>query len=301
VAASAPLSSASAPASSASTTTCEATAAVLTPGQGPAARQHHSAEPDHRETHELRDPTGWPREPNTPVAALDDARFDAAVVALCDEVAPRPGLDDVARVVREASTASKADPFLIAALVYRQSRCRPALESHGGIGLLQIEPAMFGPRATLPFAREDLERDRLLDPEHNLRVGAALLAMWQATHVAIDAAVGSTPHRTAVSHLVWGDHVWGATAEDRVLLVRRRLLEIYTNAREVSATTYTGLTIVSPLTGGMRLGTSGPGADRDGGKREHRGIDVDAAVGEPVRTPPSCTIRTKKPPGPIAR
>jgi murein DD-endopeptidase MepM/ murein hydrolase activator NlpD len=40
---------------------------------------------------------------------------------------------------------------------------------------------------------------------------------------------------------------------------------------------------VSPLEGGIRLGTSGPGADRDGGGREHRGLDVDATVGEPVR------------------
>jgi len=44
-----------------------------------------------------------------------------------------------------------------------------------------------------------------------------------------------------------------------------------------------GLDIVSPLEGGIRLGTSGPGADRDGGGREHRGLDVDATVGEPVR------------------
>jgi murein DD-endopeptidase MepM/ murein hydrolase activator NlpD len=33
----------------------------------------------------------------------------------------------------------------------------------------------------------------------------------------------------------------------------------------------------------VRLAISGPGADRDGGRREHRGVDVDAAVGEPVR------------------
>src|SRR6185503_20568169 len=44
-----------------------------------------------------------------------------------------------------------------------------------------------------------------------------------------------------------------------------------------------GLEIVSPLEGGTRLGTSGPGADREGGERAHRGLDVDATVGEPVR------------------
>ena len=142
---------------------------------------------------------------------------------------------------------------------------------------------MFGPRAALPVARADLARARLLDPENNLRVGTALLAMWRATHVAIDAAVGSTPHRTEVAHLVWGDRVWSATAEDRVLVARRRLLEIYTRAHERTTTSYTGLTIVPPLMGGPRLGISGPGADREGGKRAHRGVDIDASVGEPVR------------------
>jgi len=252
-------------------------------GEGPASRQHRSTQPEHRETHELRNPADWPSEPSSPVAPLDAERFDAAVVALCSEVAPESGLDAVARVVREVSVATHSDPFLMAALAYRQSRCRPGLETTSAVGLLQIEPEMFGPDAELPMAREDLERERLLDPAHNLRVGAALLAMWQATHVAVDAAVGSTPHRTAAAHLVWGDHVWGATAEDRVLLARRRLLQTYTNATDRSAPSYMGLTIISPLTGGVRLAISGPGADRDGGRREHRGVDVDAAVGEPVR------------------
>jgi murein DD-endopeptidase MepM/ murein hydrolase activator NlpD len=252
-------------------------------GEGSASRQHRSTQPEHRETHELRNPADWPSEPSSPVAALDAERFDAAVVTLCSEVAPSTGLDAVARVVREVSVATHSDPFLMAALAYRQSRCRPGLETTSAVGLLQIEPEMFGPEAELPMPREDLERERLLDPAHNLRVGAALLEMWQATHVALDAAVGSTPHRTAAAHLIWGDHVWGATAEDRVLLARRRLLQTYTNATDRSAPSYLGLTIISPLTGGVRLAISGPGADRDGGRREHRGVDVDAAVGEPVR------------------
>jgi len=253
------------------------------PGDGPASRQHRSAQPEHRETHELRDPADWPSEPLAPAGALDAARFDAAFVAICDEVTAPAGLDALARLVREVSVETHSDPFLMAALAYRQSRCRPGMETPHAVGLLQIEPAMFGPEAELPVPREDLARDRLLDPAHNLRVGAALLAMWQATHVAIDATVGSTPHRTATAHLVWGDRVWGATAEDRVMVARRRLLQVYSGAASPVAQSYLGLSIVSPLTGGERLGISGPGADRDGGRREHRGIDIDAAVGEPVR------------------
>jgi murein DD-endopeptidase MepM/ murein hydrolase activator NlpD len=266
---------------SASTSAPEPGAAVSS--DGPASRQHRSAQPERRETHELRNPADWPSEPVTPAGALDAARFDAAVVAICDEVAHPEGLEELARVVREVSVETHSDPFLMAALAYRQSRCRPAMETATAVGLLQIEPAMFGPEAELPVPREDLARERLLDPAHNLRVGAALLAMWQATHVAIDTTVRSTPHRTAAAQLIWGDNVWGATAEDRVLLVRRRLLQLYTGDTGAAAESYLGLNIISPLTGGVRLGISGPGADRDGGRREHRGIDIDAAVGEPVR------------------
>ena len=43
------------------------------------------------------------------------------------------------------------------------------------------------------------------------------------------------------------------------------------------------LPITSPLEGAPRLGTSGLGVDRDGGERSHRGVDIDATVGEPVR------------------
>jgi murein DD-endopeptidase MepM/ murein hydrolase activator NlpD len=109
------------------------------------------------------------------------------------------------------------------------------------------------------------------------------LKMWEADHAAIDRALGSTPHRTAVAHFFWGDRVWGTTAEDRTLTARRRLLEAYDNAPPVFRGSSLGLTIVAPLEGGTRLGTSGLGADRDDGARAHRGLDIDATVGEPVR------------------
>src|SRR5256885_17227926 len=34
----------------------------------------------------------------------------------------------------------------------------------GAVGLLQIEPGMFAPAAVLPFPRQELARERLLDP-----------------------------------------------------------------------------------------------------------------------------------------
>ena len=246
-------------------------------------RERHVAGPLKRGIHELRDPAGWPAEPPAVTGALDPARFEAAVTTVCGEVAPSAGLAELARLVREVAEETHADAFLLAALAYRESRCRASLATATGIGLLQIQPKMFAKDAPLPFPREALDKERLLDPAANLRVGAALLDMWSAEHAALDAASGSTPHRTAVAHLVWGDRVWSATAEDRTLVARRRLLELYGNAPLVTRPSSLGLDIVSPLEGGTRLGTSGPGADREDGKREHRGLDVDATVGEPVR------------------
>jgi len=251
----------------------------IVPGQ----RQRHLPTAPKRGIHELKDPAKWPVEPLAIANPLDAERFDAAVAKLCGEVAQDEGLSDVARTVREVSAETGADPFLMAALVYRTGRCRPALVSASGIGLLQIKPSMFVAGARLPFPRADLERERLLDPAHNLRVGAALLAMWDTEHAALDRALKSTPHRTAVAHFFWGDKVWGTTFEDRALTARRRLLEMYTNLPVTMRQSSLPLSIASPLEGAPRLGTSGLGVDRDGGERSHRGVDIDATIGEPVR------------------
>ena len=267
-----------------------ASAAIAAPAASEAAadpvaglRQRPSPVAPRRGIHELKDPGGWPAEPPTVAGPIDAARFDAAVVGMCGEVARDEGLPEVARVVREVAAQTNSDPFMLAALAYRGSRCRPWLTSSSGVGLLQIKASMFAAGARLPFPRADLERERLLDPAHNLRVGAALLAMWDAEHVAIDRAIGSTPHRTAVAHFFWGDKVWGATHEDRTLTARRRLIEAYVNAPIAFQPSSLELPITSPLEGAPRLGTSGLGVDRDGGERSHRGVDIDATIGEPVR------------------
>jgi hypothetical protein len=246
-------------------------------------RQRPSAAAPKRGIHELKDPGGWPAEPPGLAGPVDAARFDAALVKLCGEVARDEGLPELARVVRETAAETSSDPFMLAALAYRESRCRPGLVSSSGIGLLQIKPSMFAAGARLPFPRADLERDKLLDPAHNLRVGAALMAMWEKEHVALDRALASTPHRTAVAHFFWGDKVWGATLEDRTLTARRRLLDAYGNAPLAFRPSTLELAITSPLEGAPRLGTSGLGADRADGERSHRGVDIDATIGEPVR------------------
>jgi len=87
----------------------------------------------------------------------------------------------------------------------------------------------------------------------------------------------------AVDRFFWGDKVWGATPEDRTLTARRRLLEAYGNAPVAFRQSSMELAITSPLEGAPRLGTSGLGADRAEGERSHRGVDIDATIGEPVR------------------
>ena len=45
----------------------------------------------------------------------------------------------------------------------------------------------------LPVDKADLTSKRLLDPDVNLAVGAALLEMWNASHKELDAAFGGGP------------------------------------------------------------------------------------------------------------
>jgi murein DD-endopeptidase MepM/ murein hydrolase activator NlpD len=42
--------------------------------------------------------------------------------------------------------------------------------------------------------------------------------------------------------------------------------------------------MVCPLEGVPRVASSGPGEDRDGGLRRHRGLDIAASEGEPIRS-----------------
>jgi murein DD-endopeptidase MepM/ murein hydrolase activator NlpD len=82
---------------------------------------------------------------------------------------------------------------------------------------------------------------------------------------------------------VWGDEVKSSGHEDLVLTARRRMLVAYAGAPEAPRRTRFGVAMVSPLEAPPRVATSGPGDDRDGGARQHRGLDLVATIGEPVR------------------
>jgi hypothetical protein len=117
----------------------------------------------------------------------------------------------------------------------------------------------------------------------NLRLGAALLAMWQEQHPAIDEVfANSVPHRSAIAHFGWGDIVRGTGSEDRALIARRRLIDRYLDKKIVPRMTDLGFAVVSPLEGIPRVAPSAPGEDREDGARAHRGLDIDATMGEPI-------------------
>lgn len=254
----------------------------------PWPQREPSVEP--KPAHQLRNIGTWPVEPALP-ATIDGARFQTAFARLCS-VDPQGPVAALAADVLSAAEAESIDPFTLAALAFTGSGCNPKFEKKWGVGLLAIDGAMYrvAGAPTPPVDRNDLRPKHLLIASENLVVGAKLLRMWQETHKDSDAAFGGVPHRDAVSHFVWGDEVRSSGHEDLVLTARRRMLVAYAGAPEPPRATRIGIDIMSPLEAPPRVATSGPGDDRDGGARQHRGLDLVATLGEPVRVVADGTV-----------
>jgi murein DD-endopeptidase MepM/ murein hydrolase activator NlpD len=248
--------------------------------------------------HQLRDVNRWPAEPDSP-ATIDPVRFRVAVDHLCarslnreEQAALVPVEAAPGTLVQAAATQAAVDPFLLAGLMFAQSSCKADLVSPGGYGLLKIAPALYRSEGAPPPPGDPVmwTKSSLLDPAMNLKLGAQLLKMWQDTHVENDLVFRGVPHRSAVAHFAWGDVVRGSGTEDQVMTARRRLIAFYLQTPDVPVATSYGLPLVSPLEGVPRVASSGPGEDRAGGKRRHRGIDLGAAIGEPVRAVADGTV-----------
>ena len=69
-----------------------------------------------------------------------------------------------------------------------------------------------------------------------------------------------------------------------ILTARRRMVAKYVDAPETPRPSPYGIDVVSPLEATPRVATSGPGDARDGGARRHKGLDITASIGEPVRS-----------------
>ena len=250
----------------------------------------------------LVDLAEWPAEPSAPdAAAIDVTRFASALRELCGSM-PRDRPQRYAEWIVGAARDANIDAFLLAGLVFRMSRCDPDADELGGLGLTLLPREMYAndlrhgvysyrvrePSGVWTRHEKQLDRfpfagPRLLRAEENLYFAAHLLAAWSEQHASIDAAFPQVPHRHFISHWIWGDRVMSARAEDRVLTDRRRLLHYYGTVADSPPIDRLGTTMGSPLDGGPRVVSSFLGSDRDDGARAHRGIDVEAAAGEPVR------------------
>jgi len=252
--------------------------------------------------------TEWPAEPSSP-RSVDGDRFASALHTLCASWRAdreRPWAD----AIRSYANEMDVDPFVLAALIYRESRCEAdADEVEGpGLGLTQIprdiytsdvhdgalhfrvrEGSSFVERS-IATPRFPFGPTRLLSAEPNIYWAAVLLRMWRDQHETVDTEFAQEPHRHYLSHFVWGDRVRSDWEEERILIDRRRMLE-YVGARApVSTVDWNGVALGCPLDGCPRVILSWLGEEREDGMREHRGIDVDALPNEPVRAVADGTV-----------
>ncbi len=244
----------------------------------------------------------WPDEPASP-ETVDPERFAQALRRICGWMPPGRATRYAAMILEHAG-AFEVDPFLVAALVYREGRCRYDAEngdSGSGIGLTLIDTRMYWENVRHGHLRyrvrengQWIDRDRVVDrfpfngprlrvPETNVYFAAALLSMWRDQHASVDEAFDSVTHRHFVSHFVWGDRVRSDRQEDRILTERRRLLEYYGQPESATPIVWGGVTFGCPLNGCPRVISSYLGSEREGGERHHRGVDLESLPGEEVR------------------
>ncbi len=245
-------------------------------------------------------PEDWPAEPTSP-ADVDAERFARAYRQLCGFMPPSRRRNYPGYILDNARAFS-VDPFLLAALSFRLGRCQPDSEGMSGLGLTLISRRMYGDSLVrgvyryytregstwtpveLPLPRFSFSERRLGQAEPNLYFAAALLSVWKRQHAEVDDAFEQAPHRHFVSHFIWGDRVRSSRAEDRILTDRRRLLQYYGSVSMPAPIVFRGLPLGAPLDGAPRVVSSYIGDERDLGARAHRGIDVEAVRGEPVRS-----------------
>ncbi|MCB9593351.1 MAG: M23 family metallopeptidase [Sandaracinaceae bacterium] len=244
----------------------------------------------------------WPDEPATP-SPIDPARFAAAIRRICGGMPPDRSVR-YAEWILESAAEFEVDPFLVAALVYREGRCRYDAENGdrgSGIGLTLIDNRMYWENVRHGHLRYRVreneawvDRDwtvdrfpfngpRLRVPETNIYYASALLRMWRDQHASVDEAFENETHRHFVSHFVWGDRVRSDRQEDRILTERRRLLEYYGAPESATPIVWGGVTFGCPLNGCPRVISSYIGSEREDGARHHRGVDLESLPGEEVR------------------
>jgi len=273
----------------------------LAAGDEPAAPWHRrrTGRVPVRRTTPRVDLAAWPAEPASP-RGVAEGTFARALEKLCVWI-PQERADRYAGFIVRAAREFDVDPFLLGAIVFESTACRNPSDIEEGFGLTRLprqayEREIRGGRHSFQVlergawrAKEQrLDRfpfgeGKLRNPESNLYFSAAILAMWKAQHPDVDRPFDSIPHRHFVSHWKWADKVWTTDFEESVLVQRRRLLRyggMHVGERTVP---HGGLVLGSPLDGAPRVVVSDLGDARTG-ERQHRGTDLEAAQGEPVRS-----------------
>jgi murein DD-endopeptidase MepM/ murein hydrolase activator NlpD len=249
----------------------------------------------------LVDLTQWDPEPDAP-APVKEERFAPALNQLCSSELPYQQSNQYAHWILEACQRFGVDPFLLASLVFQESRCALVkTRSTMAVGLLGIDAAMHAPflhdgrySYWVKEGKEWLPRQvdvsanltslqGLRQDKANIFFAAALMHAFQQQCPDIDAACQSVPHRHYVSHMLWGDRVLETDGEDRVLRTRRAIIEYYEAATPASRARFRSVELYCPLDGCPRKVTGVLGDVREAGKRAHKGIDFVSTRGEPVR------------------
>jgi hypothetical protein len=240
----------------------------------------------------------WPPEPVAPTRASRE-RFEHALSLLCPTADHARSL---AGPILESAEQFAIDPFLLGALAYQQTRCDARHGDAYGIGVTGTDPEKLGRHIRggmyryrrpdgsgrmvlieLPVARYPFTRRALRAPGPSLYFAAAHLRVLSEQCPAIDRRLEGVPHRHFVSHIAWDARVRATSFEDELLIARRRLLDYYAPKTRKMEARVGDVALASPLDGAPRSMMGVIGELRDGGRRIHLGIDLDAARGEPVR------------------
>ena len=253
----------------------------------------------------------WPAEPEGP-STVDPAMFDEALGRLCGGNSGK--IPELSAKIRTAAARFGIDPFLLAGLVYDGSGCRPGTfkwdAARGRFGLTgfplemhrrQIQKGIYryylGSSGAFQMRELDVSaypyrESSLRRPVANLYFAAAVLAVFREQAEDLDRLFPGEPHRHFVSHFFYGDRVRGSEPENRVLAARRRILEYYLKFPVNTPTArYGELPLSAPVDGAPRLLLDYFGNRRGNPKGlGHRGIDIEASEGEPVRAVADGTV-----------
>ena len=258
----------------------------------------------HLSAHKRVSPELWPAEPDSP-ANLEPDRFRDALGQLCGRM-PAERLERYAGAVLGEAGRFDVDPFLLAALLYDQSRCWPRTPKRdverGRFGLTRIPVPMHQPHVrkgeytyyvgssgawrpqTLVVDQYPFNKWQAAKVEPHLYFAAAILSTFERQEESLHSHFEGVPHRHFISHWFYGDRVREVEPENRVLTARRRLIGYYEGAGLFRVGDLGGLDVYPPLDGVPRLVIDYFGNPRGRkGTTGHRGIDIDGAAGEPVR------------------